>query len=42
MTILPDFGDARIGDVHEGLIQPDIYRALEVILGNRPVSKVDI
>ncbi|KAJ5569564.1 kinase-like protein [Penicillium hispanicum] len=42
MPILSDFGDARIGDVHEGLIQPDIYRAPEVILGKKWTSKVDI
>lgn len=39
--ILSKFGDARIGDVHEGLIQPDIYRAPEVILGKQWTSKVD-
>ncbi|KAL4919573.1 kinase-like domain-containing protein, partial [Aspergillus aurantiobrunneus] len=27
MPLLCDFGDARIGDAHEGLIQLDIYRA---------------
>jgi serine/threonine protein kinase len=29
-------------DVHDGLIQPDIYRAPEVILGMSWTSKVDI
>lgn len=42
MPILCDFGDARIGNVHEGLIQPDIYRAPEVILAKKWTSKVDI
>ncbi|KAE8145038.1 kinase-like domain-containing protein [Aspergillus avenaceus] len=42
MPLLSDFGEARLGDVHTGLIQPDIYRAPEVILGMRWTSKVDI
>ncbi|KAL3475675.1 kinase-like domain-containing protein [Aspergillus californicus] len=42
MLLLSDFGEARIGDVHDGLIQPDIYRAPEVILGMSWTSKVDI
>lgn len=42
MPILTDFGEARLGDMHEGLIQPDIYRAPEVILGMSWTSKVDI
>ncbi|GAB1194053.1 hypothetical protein APSETT444_003292 [Aspergillus pseudonomiae] len=42
MPFLSDFGEARLGDVHEGLIQPDIYRAPEVILGMSWTSKVDI
>lgn len=42
MPILSDFGDDRIGDVHEGSIQLDIYRAPEVILGEKWTSKVDI
>lgn len=33
MPLLTDFGEACLGEVHEGLIQPDIYRAPEVILG---------
>jgi len=40
--ILSDFGEARIGDSHRGIIQPDIYRAPEVILGMQWTSKVDI
>lgn len=42
MPILSDFGDARIGEVHNGLIQPDIYRAPEVMLGMSWTAKVDI
>jgi serine/threonine-protein kinase SRPK3 len=42
LPLLSDFGEARIGDVHSGLIQPDIYRAPEVILGMKWTSKVDI
>lgn len=33
LPILSDFGEARIGDLHHGLIQQDIYRAPGVILG---------
>ncbi|GFF63543.1 hypothetical protein IFM47457_00403 [Aspergillus lentulus] len=29
MLLLSDFGEARLGNVHEGLIEPDIYRAPE-------------
>lgn len=42
MPLLSDFGEARLGDVHDGSIQPDIYRAPEVILGMSWTSKVDI
>ncbi|GIK00082.1 hypothetical protein Aspvir_004097 [Aspergillus viridinutans] len=42
MPLLSDFGEARLGNVHDGLIQPDIYRAPEVILGMSWTSKVDI
>ncbi|KAL4782151.1 kinase-like domain-containing protein [Aspergillus varians] len=42
MPLLSDFGEARLGDEHDGLIQPDIYRAPEVIPGMRWTSKVDI
>ncbi|GLA86230.1 hypothetical protein AtubIFM56815_010486 [Aspergillus tubingensis] len=41
MPLLTDFGEARLGEVHEGLIQPDIYRAPEVILGMSWTAKVD-
>ncbi|KAB8276260.1 kinase-like domain-containing protein [Aspergillus minisclerotigenes] len=42
MPILCDLGEARIGDVHTGVIQPDLYRAPEVVLGMEWTSKVDI
>jgi serine/threonine protein kinase len=42
MPLLSGFGEARQGNVHDGLIQPDIYRAPEVILGMNWTSKVDI
>ena len=42
LPILSDLGEARIGDLHRGMIQPDIYRAPEVILGMEWTSKVDI
>jgi len=42
MPILSDFGNARIGDAQEGLIQPDLYLAPEVVLGMKWTSKVDI
>lgn len=42
MPLLSDFGEARIGEVHDGLVQPDIYRAPEVILGVSWTAKVDI
>lgn len=42
MPLLSDFGEARIGEVHNGLVQPDIYRAPEVILGMSWTAKVDI
>ncbi|PWY95405.1 kinase-like protein [Aspergillus sclerotioniger CBS 115572] len=42
MPVLCDFGEARMGDEHDGLIQPDIYRAPEVVLGMRWTEKVDI
>ncbi|CAG8265020.1 unnamed protein product [Penicillium nalgiovense] len=42
LPVLSDFGEARIGKVHRGLIQPDLYRAPEVILGMEWTSKVDI
>ena len=42
LPILSDFDGARIGDQHQGLIQPDLYRAPEVVLGMEWTSKVDI
>ncbi|KAB8225660.1 kinase-like domain-containing protein [Aspergillus novoparasiticus] len=42
MPILCDLGEARIGDVHTGVIQPDLYRAPEGVLGIEWTSKVDI
>ncbi|RAL05403.1 putative protein kinase [Aspergillus ibericus CBS 121593] len=43
MPLLSDFGEARLGDdAHEGLVQPDLYRAPEVVLGMRWTEKVDI
>ena len=42
MPLLSDLGEARLGKVHNGLIQPRIYRAPEVILGLDWTSKVDI
>lgn len=43
MLLLSDFREARLEKgVHDGLVQPDIYRAPEVILGLRWTSKVDI
>jgi serine/threonine-protein kinase SRPK3 len=32
MPLLSDFDEARIGDLHSGIVQPDIFRAPEVIL----------
>jgi len=42
LPILSDFGEARIGDRHQGSIQPDLYRAPEVLLGMEWTSKADI
>ncbi|OJJ43934.1 hypothetical protein ASPZODRAFT_145071 [Penicilliopsis zonata CBS 506.65] len=42
LPVLSDFGEARIGNVHTGLIQPDLYRAPGVVLGMEWTSKVDI
>ncbi|RAK85462.1 kinase-like protein [Aspergillus costaricaensis CBS 115574] len=42
MPLLTDFGEVRLGEVHEGLIQPDLYCAPEVILGMSWTAKVDI
>lgn len=40
--IVSDFGEGRIGLEHEGLIQPNEYRAPEVLLGMKWGPKVDI
>jgi serine/threonine-protein kinase SRPK3 len=39
---LCDFGEARIGARHKGLIQPELYRAPEVLFDMEWDSKVDI
>lgn len=39
---LCDFGEARIGDSHSGLIQPELYRAPEILFEMEWGSKVDI
>ena len=39
---LCDFGEARIGEFHKGLIQPELYRAPEVLFNMRWDSSVDI
>ncbi|KAI4628192.1 hypothetical protein J4E80_002330 [Alternaria sp. BMP 0032] len=40
--VLCDFGEARIGDSHSGFIQPELYRAPEIIFQMEWGSKVDI
>ena len=40
--VLCDFREARIGDSHSGLIQPELYRAPEIIFEMEWGSKVDI
>jgi serine/threonine protein kinase len=40
--VLCDFGEARIGPRHKGLIQPQLYRAPEVVFEMDWDSKVDI
>lgn len=40
--VLCDFGEARIGSVHRGLIQPELYRAPEVLFDMDWSSAVDI
>ena len=40
--VLCDFGEARIGDVHKGLVQPELYRAPEVLFGMQWGSSIDI
>jgi len=40
--VLCDFGEARIGKSHKGLIQPELYRAPEVLFNMEWGSSVDI
>lgn len=40
--VLCDFGEARIGSLHSGLIQPELYRAPEVLFDMSWSSAVDI
>lgn len=40
--VLCDLGEARIGCSHSGLIQPELYRALEVLFGMEWNTSVDI
>ena len=40
--VLCDFGEARIGQTHKGLIQPEIYRAPEVLFNMEWNCSVDI
>jgi hypothetical protein len=40
--VLCDFGEARIGPSHRGLIQPELYRAPEVLFNKGWSHSVDI
>lgn len=40
--VLCDFGESRIGENHRGLIQPELYRAPEVLFDMGWSSSVDI
>ena len=40
--VLCDFGEARIGESHRGLIQPELYRAPEVLFEMEWRSSADI
>lgn len=40
--VLCDFGEARIGEFHKGLIQPELYRAPEVLFDMKWSSSVDV
>ncbi|OAG39067.1 hypothetical protein AYO21_06787 [Fonsecaea monophora] len=40
--VLCDFGESRIGEFHRGLIQPELYRAPEVLFNMAWNSNVDI
>jgi serine/threonine-protein kinase SRPK3 len=39
---LCDFGEARIGEWHKGLVQPELYRAPEVLFEMDWDSSIDI
>lgn len=40
--VLCDFGEARVGLHHTGLIQPEVYRAPEVLFAMGWITSVDI
>lgn len=40
--VLCDFGEARLGTRHRGLVQPELYRAPEVLFDMEWGSSVDI
>ena len=40
--VLSDLGEARIGLEQEGLIQPEIYRSPEVVLGMKWGPQIDV
>ncbi|KAL8822683.1 MAG: hypothetical protein Q9191_006583, partial [Dirinaria sp. TL-2023a] len=40
--VLCDFGEARIGQAHKGLIQPELYRAPKVLFNMKWDCSVDI
>ena len=40
--VLCDFGEARIGQSHKGLIQPELYRAPEVLFNMEWGCSVDV
>ena len=40
--VLCDFGEARIGKYHKGLVQPELYRAPEVLFNMSWDSSIDI
>lgn len=42
MPLITDFGEARVGEMHEGLIERNIHRAPEVIIEIRWTVKAEI
>jgi serine/threonine protein kinase len=40
--VLCDFGEARIGEFHQGLVQPELYRAPEVLFQMEWTSSINI